>query len=61
MNHHGAGRLISGIFLPKRHVRAIRQANLKCPLIIDLRGRENSGLRVVIESVNDRVGSPLNC
>ena len=55
LNHHGADRLISGIFLPERDVGPVRKADLEGPVIIDLRGRENSRLCVVIESVNERV------
>src|SRR5205823_7750064 len=55
LDHDRAGRLITGIFLPKRDVAAVRYVGLNRPLIVDLRGRENSGLRVVIESVNERV------
>src|SRR5437762_2955423 len=52
LDHDRAGRLITGILLPKRDVGAVRYAGLNRPLIVDLRGRENSGLRVVIETVN---------
>jgi len=55
LQHHRASGLISGIFLPKRDIGPVRQAELNCPLIVDLAGRENSGLCIIIESVNDRV------
>ena len=41
--------------MPERDVGPVRKADLEGPVIIDLRGRENSRLCVVIESVNERV------
>ena len=55
LNHHRACRLIPGIVLPKRNISAIGNAGLNRPLIIDLRGRENSCLCVVVESINERM------
>jgi len=55
LNHHSTSRLVSGIFLPERNVRSIRKSKLNRPLLVQLRGREDSGLCVIIESVNERV------
>ena len=41
--------------MPKGNVGAVGETELNRPLIVDLRGRENSGLGVVVESVNERV------
>ena len=42
LNHHRAGRLPTRIFLPDRNVGTVGDSCLNCPLIVDLRRRENS-------------------
>ena len=55
LDHDRSGRLIAGIVLPKRHVSAVGETGLNGPLVVDPGGRENAGLRVVIESVEQRM------
>src|SRR6266480_2532648 len=55
LNHPRSGRLITWIVLPKRNVSAVGNAGLNRPLIVDFRGRENSSLRIVVESINERM------
>ena len=49
LNHDRASRLVARIVLPQRYVHAVGDASLNRPLIVDLRGREDSGLRVIVE------------
>ena len=55
MDHDGASGLITRIFLPERDIGAVGNAGLNRPLIAKFGGRENSGLGVIIESIDERV------
>src|SRR4051794_36187828 len=55
LNHRGARRLIARVLLPKRNVSSIREPELNRPLSVELRRRENSGLGVVVKTVNQRM------
>src|ERR1700680_988202 len=55
LDHHCAGWLSPWIFLPNRDVGAVVYAGLNCPLIVNLRGGEDSFMTIVIEAVEDRM------
>jgi hypothetical protein len=50
-----AGRLTAWVILPKGDVSAAIYPGLNCPLIINLRGRQNSFMTIVIEAIEERV------
>src|SRR4030095_5315885 len=55
LNHHCACWLIPGVVLPKTNISAVGNAGLNRPLIIDLRGRENSCLHIIVDYIHTRM------